>query len=389
MTDPIRTIFSTQANAIQPPSLRQITQRVQQVSGINLGQGTCQLPVPPEVIDAATRAMNQGINRYTSPYGLPSLRKAIAKKLKHFNGIDADPETQILISSGTTGAFEGVCATTLNPGDKVVSFSPYYPYHHNTLKRFQAKVSYVDLKPPHWDISWEQLEKYLTSDVKFLLINTPGNPTGKVFTQEELERIGKLCKERGVLVVTDEIYEYMTYDGRKHVAPGSLIDLKENTITIGGYSKTFAITGWRIGFMAAPKQIMDKMAGLCDNIYVCAPAPLQQGVAEAIEMYGDDFYANLNTMYEKKRNFICSALAKLGLEVMVPQGAYYVMADFAKRFPGIDSKSFVDQMIDRTHVGAVPSNDFVVDARAHHWVRFCYALPDNDIEAACKALGQL
>ena len=381
--------FSEQVAAIQPPSLRQITQRVSQVSGINLGQGVCQLPVPKEVLDSAHRALDNGINRYTSPFGLLSLRKAIAKKLKNHNGIEADPESELLISSGTTGAFEAVCATLLNPGDAVVSFSPYYPYHDNALRRYQAEIRYAELLPPDWSIEWDQLDVLLTPDVKFLLLNTPANPTGKVFSKEELIRIGKLCKERNTLVVTDEIYEYMTYDGRTHTSPGSIPDLKAGTITMGGYSKTFAITGWRIGYLVAPKNIMEKLVGLADNIYVCAPAPLQQGVADAIETLPESFYSSLNSMYLKKRNTFCAGLEKLGLEVMRPQGAYYVMADFSQLFPELSSRTFVDKMIDRTRVGAVPADDFVSDPENHQWVRFCFALPDEDLDKAVKMLRTL
>jgi len=359
------------------------------VNGINLGQGVCQLPVPPTVLAAAHRALDNGINRYTSPYGLISLRKAIAKKLKNHNGITANPETEIAITNGTTGAFEGICATFLNPGDAVVSFSPYYPYYDNALRRYQAETRYVELSEPDWDINWEQLDRYLTPDVKFILLNTPGNPNGKVFSQEELTRIGKLCKDRDVLMVTDEIYEYMTYDGRSHTSPGSLPDLKDNTITMGGYSKTFAITGWRIGYLVAPPRIMEKLIALVDNIYVCAPAPLQQGVADAIDTLPDSFYSDLNAMYLKKRDTFCAALEELGLDVMRPQGAYYAMADFRNMFPKLDSKAFVDRMIEKTRVGAVPADDFVSDPENHRWVRFCFAVPDEDLAKAAQMLRAL
>ena len=384
-----RTTFSLQAEALQPPSLRQITLRINQVSGINLGQGVCQLPVPQAVLDAACRAMNNGINRYTNPAGLPSLRKAVARKLKLHNGVDADPESEIIITSGTTGAFEGVCATLLNPGDAVVSFSPFYPYHHNTLRRFRADIRYVQLSAPDWLIDWDDLDRSLTPDVKFLLLNTPSNPTGKVFSRAELQKIGGLCRERDILVVTDEIYEYLTYDGRPHLSPASLTEFKDRTLTIGGYSKTFAITGWRIGFLIAPRYIAQRAVGLSDNIYVCAPAPLQQGVADAIETIPEDFYMTLRAMYAAKRDAFCGRLERLGLTVHRPQGAYYVMADFRKLFPELDSTSFVNRMIDRTRVGAVPSDDFVTDPQNHQWVRFCFALSDEDLHTAGEWLRAL
>ncbi len=381
--------FSFQADSIEPPSLRQITLRVNQVSGVNLGQGVCQLPVPPEVLGAAHRALDNGVNRYTNPYGLPSLRNAIARILKVHNGIEADPETEIAITCGGTGAFESVCATLLNPGDPVVSFLPYYPYFHNALVRHQAKIRYVHLKAPTWSFDWDEIDRLLTPDVKFIYLNTPSNPTGKVFTRHELEKIGAICKERDILIVTDEIYGYMTYDSSVHISPASLPGLKEQVITIGGYSKTFAITGWRIGYMVAPRRIMDKMIRLTDNMYVCAPAPLQQGVADAINVLPESFYSDLKQMYASKRRLIGTALEKLGLKVIYPQGSYYVIADFRELFPNLSSKEFVDRMIDKARVGGVPADDFVTEPEKHRWVRFCFALPDEDLKRAAEMLEAL
>ncbi len=247
---------------MQAPSLRQITLKVQAVQGINLGQGVCQLPVPDEVLLAAHEALDDGINRYTSPRGLLSLREALAEKLRRHNQIAYDPEQELLVTVGSTGAFEGVCATLINAGDHVVSFSPYYPYHHNTLRRYNAKVTYVPLEGADLTFDSARLEKALQQGVKFLLVNTPGNPTGKVFTQSELKTISELTNKHNCLVVTDEIYEYMIYDGRVHISPAAVPGLRERTITIGGYSKTFAITGWRIGYLALPSAIAEK----CDHV---------------------------------------------------------------------------------------------------------------------------
>lgn len=382
-------LFADQVFAVQPPALRQVTQRIAKIGGINLGQGVCQLPVPTEVLQAAARALSDGHNRYTAPAGLISLRTAIAGKLARHNNIEADPATQILITCGTTGAFEGICAALLNPGDTVVSFSPYYPYHDNALKRYQANVRYVPLIGPNWEIDWEKFDQAIDQTVRFILINTPGNPTGKVFTEAELTRIGESCQKHDLLAVTDEIYEYMTYDGRTHISPASLPSLKDRTITMGGYSKTFAITGWRIGFLVARAEIAEKLVGLLDNIYVCAPAPLQQGVADAIDSLGDSFYAELNAMYARKRHLFADALTAAGLKPMLPKGAYYMMADYRTVAPNLDSSAFVDLMIETTKVGAVPANDFVVDPANHRFIRFCYALPDEELQKAGQQLAQL
>jgi len=385
----IHKFLSDQAQSIQTPSLRQITLRVQAVQGINLGQGVCQLPVPAEVLNAAHRALDTEFNRYTSPRGLLSLREAVAQKLAKHNGLTVSGEHEVLITHGTTGAFEGVCATLINPGDRVVNFSPYYPYHHNTLSRFGAEIAYVTLSPPDWQINWQEFDAAFSEPVKFVLVNTPANPTGKVFRRDEIERIGAACIKHGALLVTDEIYEYMTFDGAEHVSPASLPGLAERTITIGGYSKTFAITGWRIGYLSASRTLCDELVGMLDSIYVCPPAPLQQGVAEALSELSESFYDGLRSMYQEKRNFFSGALANAGLTAIKPQGAYYLMASYDNLSPELSSREFVDRMISETKVGAVPADDFVLDSTEHRWVRFCVALPDEQLERAAQQLSKL
>lgn len=382
--------YSHQATAIRPPTLRKITQLVQAVSGVNLGQGVCQLPTPEFLLEAANRAMQNGINRYTDPRGLLSLREALAKKLKHYNQIQADPRTEILVTCGSTGAFEAVCAALVNPGDQVVSFSPFYPYHDNSLRRFQADVHYVKLEGPNWSFDPAELERAITPKTKFVLVNTPGNPTGKVFSRQELEFIGNCCARHNVMVVTDEIYEYMLYEGRKHISPASLPALSKRTITIGGYSKTFAITGWRIGYLVVPDVALGEvMTALLDSIYVCPPAPLQQAVAETIDHFGDDFYLDLGKAYEKKRTLMHDALLEAGLRPQNPQGAYYMMADFGDRFPKMNSLEFVEWMIKEAKVGAVPASDFLREASEEKWLRFCYAVPDELLVRAGEQLAKL
>ncbi len=389
MTTNAKPLLSLQAQALQPPSLREITLRVAAVSGINLGQGVCQLPTPQFVCDAAGQAVQEGINRYTNPRGLESLRRALARKLKHYNKIDADPESEILVTSGSTGAFEAVCAMLINPGDEVVNFAPYYPYHQNALRRYGADVKIVKLNSPEYRLDAAVLEEACSPKTKFILVNTPANPTGKVFNESELGVIAEVAKRCGALVVTDEIYEYMVFDGHRHVSPASLPELQGRTITIGGYSKTFAITGWRIGYAVMPAELASKAAALLDSIYVCPPAPLQEAVARGIEEFDDDFYRRLCEEYRRKRDFFCEGLRSVGLNPVIPQGSYYIVADFADKFRQYDSKSFVDMMIERARVGAVPSSDFVENDAPEQWVRFCVSVADNILEQAVENLQAL
>lgn len=371
------------------PFLRRISVAIQRVGGINLGQGTCQLPVPQLVARAAERAIREGYNRYTLPQGLLETRVALAKKLSSFNHFDADPESEISITPGVTGAFEAVCHTLLKPGDEVISFEPYYPYHHSALKRAGAVIKYVPLFPPEWSFSIEFLKSQISPRTRFILVNTPGNPTGKVFTRGELEALGEICNEKKIWLVTDEMYEYMTFDGRTHTSAASIPELRERTITMGGYSKTFAITGWRIGYLVAPVELTFAFRRALDGQYICSPAPFQRAVGVAISELEPSFYSELLAKYQSKRDYFCSVLRKIGFELSQPQGAYYIVADYSRNFGDMDSPAFVMKMLEESKVGAVPSNDFVEKPRDHRWVRICVALEDSELEKAADQLTKL
>lgn len=382
-------LFSRQAEAFQSPALRQITIEVEKVKGINLGQGVCQLPVPEFIIDQVTAATRAGINRYTNPRGLLSLRQAIAKKLAHFNDIAGlDPETEVLVTCGVTGAFEGVCSALLNPGDEVVVFEPSYPYHIQALKRYGVVIKYVALSGTDWSFDSAELRQAITEKTKFVLVNTPGNPTGKVFSAQELELIGQCLQPHNGLIVSDEIYEYMAFGGR-HVSPASLPTLRGRVITMGGYSKTFSITGWRIGYCVAPAEIANVITSSIDAIYACAPAPLQEAVAQGIEHFDDDFYEQLRLKYLAKRNLFVEGLRSIGMSPQVPAGAYYLISSYEAIAPGIESTDFAREMIVKTGVGSVPSSDFVRDPSQSPWVRFCLALEDDILEQALERMRKL
>ncbi len=383
-------LLTRQARSFQSPALRQITLEVQKVGGINLGQGVCQLPVPEYVLEQASRAAHEGVNRYTNPRGLSSLREALAYKLEHHNGIcGLDPETEVLVTCGATGAFEAVCATLLEPGNEVVVFEPTYPYHVQCLKRYGAKIHTIALREPDWSFDVNALAEAVSEKTKFVLVNTPGNPSGKVFSEEELRALAGVIEPYETLVVTDEIYEYMVFDGRRHVSPASLAELRDRTVTMGGYSKTFSITGWRIGYAVAPAAIAEPMAAVMDAIYVCAPAPLQEAVARGVRNFPDRFYSDLSDKYQGKRDRFVAGLREVGMDPYVPEGAYYLLSRYDQLAPGVDSTTFVSRMIASTGVGAVPSSDFVRDPSRAPWIRFCLALEDDVLEDALSRLSKL
>lgn len=365
--------------------IRAMTQACVSAKGLNMAQGVCDTPVPPAVLRAAGRAIEDGYNVYTRFDGLPELRQAIAGKLARYNGITVDSETEVTVSAGATGAFHCACAALLDPGDEVILFEPYYQYHISALLAVEAIPVLVKMHPPKWSYDSRQLEQAMTQKTKAIIVNSPGNPSGKVFTREELEGIAALASRHDLFVFTDEIYEYFLYDGRRHLSMAALPGMAERTITIGGYSKTFSVTGWRIGYTAAARPWAQAIGAMNDLLYVCAPAPLQKGVAGGILELPDDFYRDLARSYQDKRDRFCSALAEAGLTPSIPDGAYYVLAD-ASKLPGSTGKARAMYLLEQTGVAGVPGEAFFSGRTGADFIRFSYAKTDADLEEACRRL---
>ena len=368
--------------------IRAMTQACVEAKGLNMAQGVCDTPVPAAVLKAAALAMNQGKNVYSRFDGLPELRQAVAMKLSRDNGIEADPETEITISAGATGAFHAACLALLKPGDEVILFQPYYQYHINALLAVEAVPVIVTMQAPDWTFSPEAVDRAVTQRTKAIIVNSPGNPSGKVFTREELDAIAQISTKHDLFVFTDEIYEYFLYDGRRHVSMASLPGMAERTITIGGYSKTFSITGWRIGYSVAVQPWAEIIGAMNDLLYVCAPTPLQAGVAAGIEELPAAFYRQLAKDYQEKRDRFCAALAQAGLSPSVPQGAYYVLAD-AMRLPGQTGKDRAMHLLKATGVAGVPGEAFFSGQEGSGFIRFSYAKTDADLDEACRRIVRL
>ena len=365
--------------------IRAMTQACVNAKGLNMAQGVCDTPVPPAVLHAAQRAIQDGRNVYTRFDGLPELRQALAGKLARYNGIKVDPETEIVVSAGATGAFHCACEALLDPGDEVMLFEPYYQYHISALRAVEAVPVIVKLGIPEWTFSLSQLEQAVTSNTKAIVVNSPGNPSGKVFTREELDIVAEFARRQNLFVFTDEIYEYFLYDGRTHVSMATLPDMAERTITIGGYSKTFSVTGWRIGYTAAAQPWSHAIGAVNDLLYVCAPAPLQMGVAEGILELSDNFYHDLARSYQQKRDRFCHALDEAGLSPSIPHGAYYVLAD-TSRLPGSTGKARAMYLLEKTGVAGVPGEAFFSGKEGADFIRFSYAKTDEDLDEACRRL---
>jgi aminotransferase len=375
----------------EPPALRLITERIRKrPDGINLSQGTCQLPVPEVAINANCEAIHNGFNAYSSADGIPALRANLTKKLNTFNRIVCD-ETQVLVTSGSTGAFESLCNAYLSPGDEVAIFSPAYPYHVDKLIERGVTIKRIHLDAPEWNFDPDQMYKCISPGTKFVLLCNPSNPTGKVFTESELTEIANRCIETDTLCVTDEVYEYITFDDRRHVSMASIPAMSDRTFTMGSYSKTFAITGWRIGYICCPKNLYAPVRSMWDHQAVCANVPAQHAVATAIEQLGDDYYLERRIDYHRKREILFDALAAANLEPCRPQGAYYIVAQTSQRFPHLTSEQVADTLVDDLGVGCVPASDFLGrevlgKPRSSNILRFNFAVADNLLEIAADRL---
>lgn len=368
--------------------IRNMSIECDRLGGINLSQGVCDTEVPLVVRAGAREAMDAGINTYTHYAGLMELREAIAGKQKQFYGMAVDPEHEIVVSSGATGAFYCACLALLNPGDEVILFEPFYGYHIQTLVAAEAVPVYVRMKLPGWTFSLADLEKVVTPRTRGIMVNTPANPSGKVFSQDELDLLAAFAKKHDLFVFTDEIYEHFIYGDSRHIPPATLPGMKARTITISGLSKTFSITGWRIGYCICDSRWSTAIGFFNDLVYVCAPAPLQAGVAKGLRELNIEYYQNLSTLYRVKRDKICDALTKAKLRPYVPEGAYYILADISG-VPGKDSKERAMYLLQKTGVACVPGEAFYHDDSGEDLARFCYAKDDPILDEACKRIEGL
>src|SRR3954469_1634278 len=308
--------------------IRRMTRECERVGGINLGQGICDLPTPPLVRDGAIAAIREGRSTYSFAEGAQELRVAIARKLERDNGVRADPATEICVTVGASGAFASTINALLDPGDGLLLFEPYYGYHLNAALVAGCEPRYLTLQPPDFTLREEDLERAIDAKTRAVVVCTPSNPSGKMYSRNDLTALARVARERDLLVITDEIYEYIRYDGREHVSPASIPGLRDRTISIMGLSKTFSITGWRLGYAVGPAPLVSAVTLVNDVYYVCAPTPLQLGAAAGFAA-PRSYFEELRASYQRKRDMICEALDAAKLPPVVPEGAYYVLADIS------------------------------------------------------------
>jgi aminotransferase len=387
--------LSQLAPGLVQSEIRSMTVACADASGINLAQGVCDTDPPHPVVAAAIDAIQSGLNIYTRLDGIAPLREAIAQKLAAYNGLTVDPNREVLVTSGATGALHAALMALLNPGDECIVFEPFYGYHTSTLLAQRVTPVILPLTQPAgpldpWSLDLDRLRSAITPRTRALIVNSPANPSGKVFTRAELEAIAELALEHDLFVLTDEIYEYFLYDGVRHISLATLPGMADRTITLSGFSKTFSVTGWRLGYLAASERWLPAIGYFHDLTYICAPSPLQHGAAAGLLSLPDSFYAHLSVEYQAKRDALCASLTRAGLTPSIPAGAYYVLADVT-RIPGINARARAYQLLASTGIAAVAgsaffSTDAAGNNRGEHLLRFCFAKKDNELAEACRRL---
>jgi aspartate/methionine/tyrosine aminotransferase len=381
-------VLSLKAQSFTESVIREMTRMNLQLNGperaVNFAQGFPDFNTDGRILDAAAKALRDGFNQYATTWGAPQLRQAVALKQSAAWGRAVDPETEITVSCGATEAMIAAMLAAIDPGDEVIVFEPFYENYGPDCIISGAVPRYVTLRAPDWSFDPEALRGAFNSKTRAIVVNTPHNPTGKVYSQVELELIAQLCIEHDAIAITDEIYEHLVYRGR-HISLATLPGMQERTITISGASKTYSVTGWRIGWLVAPPTLTAGIRKVHDFLTVGAAHPLQVAIATALEL-PSSFYVELLGDYSERRDAIVTGLQECGFEVSAPDGAYYVMAGFAA-FGFSDDVKFARHLIEKAAVATVPASSFYHDpSKGRHQVRFSFPKKIETIERGLKAL---
>jgi aminotransferase len=368
--------------------IREMTRLAHLHGAINLSQGFPDFPAPAEVKEAARRAIESDVNQYAITWGARALRQAIARKFERLYGVPVDPEREVTVTCGSTEAMIATLLAVLNPGDEVVVFEPFYENYGPDAILSGAVPRFVKLRPPGWTFDPRELERAFSARTRAVIVNTPNNPTGKVLTRAELETIAELCRRHDAIAVTDEIYEHILYDGAVHVPMASLPGMAGRTVTINGMSKTYSVTGWRVGWAIAPPPLTAAIRKVHDFLTVGAASPLQEAGALALDLPAS-YYAALAEAYARRRDRIVPILERAGFRVYRPAGAYYVMTEI----DGLgwdDDVAFARHLVEEIGVAVVPGSSFYNDpAHGRRQVRFAFCKKDETLDEAERRLARL
>jgi aminotransferase len=385
--------------------IREMTRQAMQYGAVNLAQGFPDFAAPAEIKQAAQAAIAADVNQYAITWGAKSLRGAIARQMREWQGIDVDPEKEIVVCCGSTEAMIATLLAVCNKGDEVVVFEPFYENYGPDSILSGAKPRFVSLRPPagrspvtpgmdgEWTFDEQELREAFqhqsaTHRTKAIIVNTPNNPTGKVFSLKELELIRDLCVEYNVLAITDEIYEHILYDGCQHISLARLDGMRDRTITINGLSKSYSVTGWRVGWAVAPPEITNAIRKVHDFLTVGAPAPLQEAGAAALGL-PPSYYLELAERYRARRDHLIPALEKAGFHCYCPRGAYYVMTDISA-FGFRNDVEFAAYLVKEIGIACVPGSSFYKHPKdGSQQVRFAFCKKPETLDEAARRLQKL
>ncbi len=387
----MRRTTSTRVDLFVESVIREMTRLADLHGAINMAQGFPDSDPPAELVEAAVVALRGEWNQYAITWGSPRLRRAIADKVAWSNGLEVDPERHVTVTCGATEAMMATLLAVLDPGDEIVLFEPFYENYGPDALIAGARLRHVhlDLADPAMPFDPDELRAAFGPKTRAIIVNTPHNPTGKVFTPSELEQIAALCLERDVLAITDEVYEHILYDGAVHVSLAALPGMAERTVTINSMSKTYSVTGWRVGWaLACNDAITDGIRRAHDFLTVGAPAPLQEAAVTALH-FPREYYAGLGAFYQAKRDTMLEILTGIGFRCVVPRGAYYIMADFSG-LSTADDVAFAGRMASEVGVAVVPGSSFQSDPSAGApYVRFAFPKRPETLEEVRRRLGAL
>ena len=388
----MRNNISKKADLFTESVIREMTRLCLNHNGVNLAQGFPDFPAPAEIKEAAKNAIDNDINQYAITWGSKAFRRAISEKVERFIGIPYDMEKEITVTCGATEAMISSMLAVVNPGEEVIVFEPFYENYGPDAILSGAVPKYISLYPPDWCFDPDELKEAFGENTKAIVINTPHNPTGKVFTKDELGFIANLCAEWDVIAITDEIYEHIVYDGREHLSIASLDGMDERTVTINSISKTYSVTGWRVGWAIAGRKITERIRKVHDFLTVGAPTPFQNAAVAALNM-GDSYYEDLRARYLEARDSLYRTLEKGGFKPFKPVGAYYIMTDaedLIERFGVDDDFAFSRKLIEITGVATVPGSSFYAkEGKGKNQVRFCFCKKPGTLKSVEKRLERL
>jgi len=372
--------------------IREMTRVVDQYGGVNLAQGMPNFRPPAAVIEAAHRAIDGDFHQYAITWGAPSLRRAITDKYRKFYAMEVEPDRHVTVCCGSTETLLATLLAVLNPGDEVIIFEPFYENYGPGCIISGAVPVFVPLEPPEFTFDPDRLRNAVSPRTRAIIFNTPNNPTGKVFSRAELEQIADLCLRHDLLAITDEIYEHIVYDGLAHTPMATLPGMAERTITISGISKSYSVTGWRVGWAIAPEELSVGIRRAHDFVTVGAPHPLQEAAVAALTL-PDAYYVRLREMYQAKRDLLLGYLQKAGFVAWAPRGAYYILTDVAHFLAELgveDDTAFAMLLIKEVGVATVPGSSFYAHPELGRTkIRFCFPKTDDTLQEAGERLQKL